>query len=93
MHDKWSLPNPVKTVAVAYALQTLVKTTAPRSWPKEAKATFALLPLDIQRVLAKRQVDFDKELSRLHEEVARLRQRAEPQSAHIEEKVEEHGTT
>lgn len=86
-HDQHSLANPVRTAIVRAELNTIVKVDPPRSWPKQAKATFALLPPDIQRVLAKRQMDFDKELSRLHEEVANLRRTngaEEPKSVHPE---------
>jgi hypothetical protein len=71
MHDKFSLPNPVRTAAVRYALETLIKTDPPRSWPKAEKAMFAQLPPDIRHIIALRQEQMDREIRKLHSKVAR----------------------
>jgi hypothetical protein len=71
MHDKFSLPNPVRTAAVRSALETLIKTDPPRSWPKAEKAMFALLPPDIRHIIALRQEQMDREIRKLHSKVAR----------------------
>ena len=71
MHDKFSLPNPVRTAAVRYAMETVVKADPPRSWPKKDKAAFAMLPSDIRLILAKRQEQMDTEIRRLQSKVAR----------------------
>jgi hypothetical protein len=96
MHDKFSLSNPVRTAAVRYAMETIVKADPPRSWPKKDKAAFAMLPSDIRLILAKRQEQMDTEIRRLQSKVAReleLRQTngADTKIVHIEiEKVEDH---
>lgn len=71
MHDKFSLPNPVRTAAVRYAMETIVGADPPRSWPKKDKAAFAMLPSDIRLILAKRQEQMDTEIRRLQSKVAR----------------------
>jgi hypothetical protein len=71
MHDKFSLPNPVRTAAVRSAMETVVKADPPRSWPKKDKAAFAMLPSDIRLILAKRQEKMDTEIRRLQSKVAR----------------------
>jgi hypothetical protein len=92
MHAKFGLSSPVRTAAVRYALETLIKTDPPRSWPTAEKAAFAMLPPDIRHIIALRQEQADRELRRLQSKVARkmelLRQEAEPncKSTHIEEK-------
>jgi hypothetical protein len=71
MHDKFTLPNPVRTAAVRCAMETVVKADPPRSWPKKDKAAFAMLPSDIRLILAKRQEQMDTEIRRLQSKVAR----------------------
>ena len=64
MHSKWALPNPVRSVPVRYALETLIKTDPPRSWPRDDKVRFALLDPDTKRIIATRERQRDNELSR-----------------------------
>jgi hypothetical protein len=71
MHDKFALPNPVRTAAVRYAMETVVKADPPWSWPKKDRAAFAMLPSDIRLILAKRQEQMDTEIRRLQSKVAR----------------------
>ena len=94
LHEKLTLPNPVRTLAVEYAMATLVKADPPRSWPKKDKAAFAMLPSDIRLILAKRQEQMDTEIRRLQSKVARelelLRQTngADTKIVHIETEKE-----
>jgi hypothetical protein len=74
MHDKWSLPSPVKSVPVRYALETLLKPSAPRSWSKSEKAEWVLLPLPIRDAISRRERERDLALTRAQNEFAKLRQ-------------------
>ena len=98
LHDKFSLPNPVRTAAVRSAMETVVKAAPPRSWPKKDKAAFAMLPSDIQLILAKRQEQMDTEIRRLQSKVAqemeilRSSNNTETKIVHSNEKEATHET-
>jgi hypothetical protein len=64
------LANPVTTAIVRAALETIIKTDPPRSWPREDKVRFAELDPDIREIISKRENDRDKELRRLQNKVA-----------------------
>ena len=96
MHDKFSLPNPVRTAAVHHTLETLIKVDPPRSWPKAERAMFRLLPADVQHIIGRRENDRDNEIRRLHSKVAkemellRSSNNTETKLVQSNEKVEEH---
>jgi hypothetical protein len=94
MHDKFALPNPVQTVPVRYALETLIKTAAPRSWSKSEKERWALLPASIRSAITRRENDRDHELRRLQSKVARelelQRMNGADKTVSHEEKVDDH---
>jgi hypothetical protein len=80
MHARFGLSSPVRSPAVQYALETLIKTEPPRSWSKSEKAEWALLPLPIRNAIARRERDRDLALTRAQNEFAKLRKSAESES-------------
>jgi hypothetical protein len=75
LHDKWTLPNPVRTAIAQAALETIIKVDPPRSWPREDKVRFAQLDPDIGQVIAEREALRDRALRKLQNEKALERQR------------------
>jgi hypothetical protein len=94
MHDKFSLPNSVRTAAVRYALETIIKTDPPKSWPAAEKGMFRSLPADIQHIIARRENDRDREVRRQQSKVARelelQRMNGADKTVSDEEKVDDH---
>jgi len=82
LHDVHGLSNPVATATVGAVLDAIVKCDPPRSWPKEDKARFALLPADIKEIIARREHERDRALRRQQNE---LRQRTAAESAEPKE--------
>jgi hypothetical protein len=92
MHDKFSLPNPVRTAAVEHAMATLLKANPPRSWSKSEKGQWALLPASIRSAITRRENDRDHELRRLQSKVAReleLRREIEPNTKSVSNESKE----
>ncbi len=87
-HDLVGLPNPVRCALPRLALERIIKTDPPRSWPKEEKAQFALLPPDIRHVIAEREKERDAGLRRKQNELAEKRKEL---SASTERKERENG--
>ena len=73
LHEYHGLSNPVRTIAVRAALETIIKVDPPRSWPREDKVRFAQLDPDIRQVIARREADRDRQLRRLQNEAAERR--------------------
>ena len=77
VHDSHNLSNPTATAIVRAALDTIVKAEPPRSWNKDERAAWALLPPEIRQAISRREYDRDKALrvaqNRLGEERNRLR--------------------
>jgi hypothetical protein len=69
-HDRHCLANPVRTAIVRAELNTIVKVDPPRSWPKQDKAAFALLPADSKQIIATRELQRDNEVRRLQSKTA-----------------------
>jgi len=82
LHDVHGLSNPVATATVAAILDAIVKCDPPRSWPKEDKARFSLLPADIREVIGRRERERDRALRRQQNE---LRQGTAAESAKSKE--------
>ena len=85
LHDKWSLPSPVRSVPIRYALETLIKPSAPRSWSKSEKGQWALLPLPIRDAISRRERERDLALTRAQNEFAKRRREIEPHKSVSEE--------
>jgi hypothetical protein len=81
LHDKWRLPNPVTTAIVSAVLDTIIKDPAPRSWTKEEKQDWPLLPPTTKAAIARRERDRDRELrscqNRAAEAERKLKQKTE----------------
>lgn len=92
LHDRHSLPNPVRTVAVRTALETVIEIDVPRSWSKDDKAAFAMLPVDIKRAISLRERQRDTALRRAQNEAAKLRQtNGAAKPVHQTEGIASHG--
>jgi hypothetical protein len=72
-------------VAAATALTTIagVPIDPPRSWRKDEKEAFALLPVHVQWVIARRELDREKELRRGQNEIAEMKKRLKADAATI----------
>jgi hypothetical protein len=91
LHDQCGLANPMQTRAARFALEQVLKIEAPRSWPKEEKAMFMHLPVQIRNIILTREIDRERNLRRGQNEIAeqrkaleqliRLQADAEPKSA------------
>jgi hypothetical protein len=93
LHNKWSLPSPVRSVPVQYAMETLLKVAPPRSWSKSDKAEWALLPLLIRDAISRRERDRDLALPRAQNDFAKRRQNmngADTKTVQIEKKDQTH---
>jgi hypothetical protein len=65
LHWYHGLSNPTATPIVYGALERVVRAIPPRSWNKDERAQWALLPPEIRDAIARRENDRDKELRRL----------------------------
>jgi hypothetical protein len=74
LHDVHNMPNPCATSIVREALASVFEIDPPRSWPKEDRTKFLLLPIEIQWVVRNREEQRDKDLRRRHNELHKLRQ-------------------
>ena len=83
-------PNPVATQVVGDLLNGLIKVDAPRSWTKEEKILFALLPPHAKVPIARRGREREIEICRLHnktaEELKRQSDSAETKPVILEQK-------
>jgi len=73
LHDALGLPNPVATLVVRSVLEAALKTEPPRGWRSDEKFFFQQLPPEIRAVIARRENDRDRELRRLQNQTAQLR--------------------
>jgi hypothetical protein len=93
LHDRWGLPNPVKTAVVDAAIERITQTRPPRSWPAADKALFATLDPQIRHRIATREQQRDTELRRVQTELAEkrkaLKPNDEPKAVEQKEKVTE----
>ena len=64
-HQFHGLSSPLHTQIVRAALDTLLKAEPPRSWSKDEKAEWALLPPSIRDTIARRERERDTALRRL----------------------------
>jgi hypothetical protein len=72
-HDKFNLPNPVRTAVVDIVLEQIVKSEPPRSWNKDEKAEWAKLPARVRDAISRHEKDRDRELRRLQNQAAENR--------------------
>ena len=73
-HFAAGLANPTATPTVWNVVSKIVTVEPPRSWPKNEKAMFALLPPEIKVVIAKREHDREIEIRRSAKQDCRGRQ-------------------
>lgn len=57
--------------------------SAPRSWDAQARAAFARLPFDLQQVVAEREGERDRAVSRAQQEAGDARRRAEQEAGEV----------
>ena len=81
LHDHHSLANPTQTAAVRTALESIIKSDPPRSWPKEDRASWATLPPDIRQAIARREEQRDQALRQAQNKLAEERHRTRRESA------------
>jgi hypothetical protein len=65
LHDQYNLANPLQTRTARFALDQVLKIEPPRSWPKEEKAMFTHLPVQIRNIIAKREQDRERQSGEL----------------------------
>lgn len=73
-HYTVGLADPTLGGPVAAAINEIAKIEPPRSWPKQQKARFALLPYDLQGYVAAHDQQREKEIRRAHSEAANAKQ-------------------
>jgi hypothetical protein len=74
LHDQHGKPNPVATAIVRAALERVIKVSPPRSWNKLEQLSFSTLPPDTRAAIERRERQREREIRRLQNEVAKLRQ-------------------
>jgi hypothetical protein len=84
LHDQCGLANPMQTRAARWALE--LKIEPPRSWPKEEKAMFAHLPVQIRNIITARENDRERALRRAQNSYAELKKLLRLQTAPDETK-------
>jgi hypothetical protein len=77
LHDAAGVANPVATTLVRTVLESVTDIKPPRSWTKDEKFSFALLPVDIRAAIERRENDRDKELRRLQNQTAELKRQSD----------------
>ncbi len=90
-HDKFRLPNPVRTAVVREVLETIVTVDPPRSWPAADKVAFALLPPDTRRVVADRERERDRALRNAQHKIAAERRQTNDAGTNKIVRMEEKG--
>jgi hypothetical protein len=73
MHYTHGFPDPTLGPTVATALNNIVRVDFPRSWPKELRERFEMLPHEIRHWLATRQTADDALIRKLQNELAQLK--------------------
>jgi hypothetical protein len=74
-HQFHGLSSPLHTQIVRAALDTIVKAEPPRSWSKDEKAEWALLPPSIREIVARRESERDISIRRKQNAIAEERKR------------------
>jgi hypothetical protein len=77
MHYTHGFPDPTLGPMVATALNNIVRVDFPRSWPKELRERFEMLPHEIRHWLATRQTADDALIRKLQNELAQLKKEME----------------
>ena len=73
-HYMIGLADPTLGGSVSAAINDIARIDPPRSWPKEQKFRFTLLPYDLQLYLTAREAQRDAEVRRLQNEAAKAKQ-------------------
>jgi hypothetical protein len=73
LHDRHGLASPIASAVVRAELERVLKTEAPRSWPRAEQLMFASLPPEIRAVVAKRERDRERWLRNKMNELAELK--------------------
>jgi hypothetical protein len=92
LHNAAAVGNPIATPVVG-TITAASTIEPPRSWNKEEKLLFTGLPVEIQRVVARREQDRERELRRAQNSLAEERKRlkadaAEAKSATTEKEID-----
>ena len=74
-HQFHGLSSPLHTQIVRAALDTILKAEPPRSWSKDEKAEWALLPPAIREIVARRESERDISIRRKQNAIAEERKR------------------
>lgn len=83
LHDG-AIGNPCATGIVGDTLSRIshgLMIEPPNSWPKEEKAAFSMLPPIIQRAIARREKDRERQLKKLYEQKAKEKRQKEAERA------------
>lgn len=75
LHVEAGLADPTLGGAVAAAISDLARIEPPRSWPRDRKHRFKLLPYDLQLYVAAHELQREKALRRAQNEAANARRR------------------
>ena len=76
-HDYHNLSNPTTTQVVRAAINQIIKVEPPRSWNKEEKAEWALLPPAVREAITRRESEREVALRRAQNKLADERKRLE----------------
>ncbi len=75
IHDSVGASNPVATLSVRTILERRLRPIFPRSWNKEDLAVFAVLPIEVRNIIAKREDQRDAALRRAQNQLASERKK------------------
>jgi hypothetical protein len=92
LHDAAGVANPVATILVRGMLESMTDIKPPRSWTKDEKFSFAMLPVDIRAAIERRENDRETYLRNRQNKLAEETKRAKPDSADKPVKFEKEPT-
>jgi hypothetical protein len=84
LHDAAGVANPVATTLVRAVLESVTDIAPPRSWRKDEKFSFAILPVDIRAAIERRENDRETYLRNRQNELAEATKKAKPDSKPVE---------
>jgi hypothetical protein len=86
LHDHWRLANPVASLPVQEVLERIIDVPAPRSWTKDERRMFPLIPLPLREAVHRRDRDRELKIRQLQNEVADLKKQLKPDGEAVEQK-------
>jgi hypothetical protein len=95
LHDLHRLANPVQTAIVNVVLGHILKDEPPRSWTKEERREWWLLPPTVKAAISRRERDRERELRRAQNLAAELKKQLKTEGIppSTTEKEQDHGAT